>query len=467
MPDPSQPSPSAAKPKAAKRSPATPGPSQPQGPRRTERETKKSGFYSQGQEPDSGGKVKGRGLSASASRKGAGQPRVKREGGAAMLDYDNGWQPWQNLAPVSAQKKALARALAHMRELRDQNQDAIAHLKVGPGVPAAPCMHVLTRSQVSGGFWAQAPAALVAATGAWGSQSKDIEMWIEEDMWEVKWLARSGTSAGFSGGWRGVAIDARLSPYDTVVVERREGVANANRLHVRVFRASDEVTGFTNNAAPTGADQVAQYVKLRDAMVVGDWLNLQVSCLRCRSHVCCADVRVLADSLGVVFQQPTLDLDLSVVANLRFHARLHGMGSAARARIDAELERIGLTAQARDRARTLSGGNRRRVELARALLHDPVVLLMDEPTVGLDLASRAQLVEYVHSLCTHRDVGVLWATHLVDEAESADRVIILHKGHWIASGTAAQLRERTGRRSLHDAFLDLTGEASVAQEEAV
>lgn len=171
--------------------------------------------------------------------------------------------------------------------------------------------------------------------------------------------------------------------------------------------------------------------------------------------------------LGVVFQQATLDLDLSVVANLRFHARLHGMGRAARAHIDAELERIGLTARAADRTRTLSGGNRRRVELARALLHDPVVLLMDEPTVGLDPASRAQLVEYVHSLCTHRDVGVLWATHLVDEAESADRVIILHKGHWVASGTAAELRERTGRRSLRDAFLDLTGEASVEQEEAV
>jgi ABC-2 type transport system ATP-binding protein len=171
--------------------------------------------------------------------------------------------------------------------------------------------------------------------------------------------------------------------------------------------------------------------------------------------------------LGVVFQQPTLDLDLSVVANLRFHARLHGMGRGARARIGAELERIGLTERAKDRARALSGGNRRRVELARALLHDPVVLLMDEPTVGLDPASREQLVAYVHSLCTKRGVGVLWATHLVDEAESADRVIILHKGHWIASGTAAELRERTGQRSLRDAFLDLTGESSVAHEEAV
>lgn len=179
------------------------------------------------------------------------------------------------------------------------------------------------------------------------------------------------------------------------------------------------------------------------------------------------DARRALACLGVVFQQPTLDLDLSVVANLRFHARLHGMGRAARPRIDAELHRIGLTARAKDLARTLSGGNRRKVELARALLHDPVVLLMDEPTVGLDPASRTQLVEYVHSLCAHRGVGVLWATHLVDEAESADRVIIVHKGHWIAAGTAAALRERTGRQSLRDAFLDLTGATPAEKEETV
>lgn len=171
--------------------------------------------------------------------------------------------------------------------------------------------------------------------------------------------------------------------------------------------------------------------------------------------------------LGVVFQQATLDLDLSVVANLRFHARLHGMGRAARARIAAELDRIDLTARAKDRARTLSGGNRRKVELARALLHDPVVLLMDEPTVGLDPASRAHLLGYVHELCAHRGVGVLWATHLVDEAESADRVIILHNGRWVAAATPAALREQTGCHSLRDAFLELTGEAPVEKGEAV
>lgn len=171
--------------------------------------------------------------------------------------------------------------------------------------------------------------------------------------------------------------------------------------------------------------------------------------------------------LGVVFQQATLDLDLSVAANLRFHARLHGMGRAAGPRIDAELHRIGLTARAKDRARTLSGGNRRKVELARALLHDPVVLLMDEPTVGLDPASRTHLVAYVHSLCAQRGVGVLWATHLVDEAESADRVIVLHKGRWIAAGAPGALRERTGCASLRDAFLALTGDRPAEPEEAV
>ena len=171
--------------------------------------------------------------------------------------------------------------------------------------------------------------------------------------------------------------------------------------------------------------------------------------------------------LGVVFQQPALDLDLSVLANLRFHARLHGMGRAARTRIEAELDRIGLTARAKDRARTLSGGNRRKVELVRALLHEPVVLLMDEPTVGLDPASREHLVEYVHGLCAHRGVGVLWATHLVDEAESADRAIILHNGRWVADGTPAALRAQTGCHSLRDAFLKLTGEAPTEKQETV
>lgn len=167
-------------------------------------------------------------------------------------------------------------------------------------------------------------------------------------------------------------------------------------------------------------------------------------------------VAVLA-RLGIVFQQPTLDLDLSAEANLLFHARLHGMSRRESSRrIAAELERVGLTEQAGSACRVLSGGNRRRVELARALLSEPKLLLLDEPTVGLDPASRRILIEYVHTLCSERGLGVLWATHLVDEAEEARRVLILHRGKLLHEGSPAELVERTGKSNLAEAFLSLT-----------
>ncbi|EIJ42309.1 ABC transporter, ATP-binding subunit, PQQ-dependent alcohol dehydrogenase system [Beggiatoa alba B18LD] len=165
--------------------------------------------------------------------------------------------------------------------------------------------------------------------------------------------------------------------------------------------------------------------------------------------------------MGIVFQQPTLDLSMSVLANLRFHARLHGMGSATQSRIQTELARLGLSEQARTTCVKLSGGNRRKVELARALLHEPNLLLMDEATVGLDPASRKGLVDYVHQLCINRGMGVLWATHLVDEVESAHRVVILHKGKILATGTPEDLLQLTGQTRLAEAFLHLTSQQAV------
>jgi ABC-2 type transport system ATP-binding protein len=162
--------------------------------------------------------------------------------------------------------------------------------------------------------------------------------------------------------------------------------------------------------------------------------------------------------LGIVFQQPTLDLELSVRANLMFHAGLHGMPRpVALARIEKELARLGLTERAHDKAAQLSGGNRRRVELARALLQDPRVLLMDEPTVGLDPQSRSDLLELMLAMRAERSVAVLWATHLCDEVVDADRVVVLHRGKVLADSTPAAMVAAAAAANIEQAFLALTG----------
>jgi ABC-2 type transport system ATP-binding protein len=167
--------------------------------------------------------------------------------------------------------------------------------------------------------------------------------------------------------------------------------------------------------------------------------------------------------LGIVFQQPTLDLELTVAGNLRFHTGLHGLPPAvAEARIQKELARLGLAERANDKAAQLSGGNRRRVELARALLHEPRLLLMDEPTVGLDPQSRADLLKLMLAMRAERSVAVLWATHLCDEVGDADRVIVLHRGKVLADTTPATLVAETGGRNIEDAFLKMTGGGATA-----
>lgn len=162
--------------------------------------------------------------------------------------------------------------------------------------------------------------------------------------------------------------------------------------------------------------------------------------------------------LGIVFQARTLDLDLSVQQNLSYHASLHGIGPGeARRRIEALLETVGMSDRRGDKARSLSGGQMRRIEIARALLHRPSLLLLDEATVGLDIQSRAGILATIRKLVETDGISVLWATHLIDEVDENDQVVVLDKGRMIAKGKVSDVVRSTGRTSIGDAFSQLSG----------
>jgi ABC-2 type transport system ATP-binding protein len=203
---------------------------------------------------------------------------------------------------------------------------------------------------------------------------------------------------------------------------------------------------------PNGAGKTTLF-QLLTGLFVADAGTVEVLGADMRRHPAAALAK-----LGVVFQQPALDLNLSVRSSLHFHSDLHGLPRAvADPRIDSLLSAFGMTEVAAQPARNLSGGNRRKVELLRALLHEPRLLLMDEATVGLDPASRAQLLAEVLRARESRGIGVLWATHLVDEAEQAQRVVVLHRGQVRFDGKPADLCTQQDAESLEQAFLQLTG----------
>lgn len=170
--------------------------------------------------------------------------------------------------------------------------------------------------------------------------------------------------------------------------------------------------------------------------------------------------RAALAKIGVVFQQPTLDLDMTVMQNLRYFAALQGLsGKEALRNIDAALDRLDMRDRSGEKARSLNGGHRRRMEIARALIHAPEVLMLDEPTVGLDTASRQAITSHVHDLA-ESGLLVFWATHLVDEIKAEDDVVVLNKGRVLAHDTAAGL---AGDGALIDAFIRMT---STQQESA-
>ncbi len=163
--------------------------------------------------------------------------------------------------------------------------------------------------------------------------------------------------------------------------------------------------------------------------------------------------------MGVVFQARTLDPELTLWQNLTYHAALHGLaGRVVRGRIEKLLDQAGLLARRHDKARALSGGQWRRVEIARALVHAPRLLLLDEPTVGLDPASRADILAQVRALVREEGLAALWATHLLDEIEPADDVCVLHGGRLVAKGRADAIASGAGAASFAAAFAALTSE---------
>jgi len=167
--------------------------------------------------------------------------------------------------------------------------------------------------------------------------------------------------------------------------------------------------------------------------------------------------------LGVVFQQSTLDLDLTVEQNLRYHAALHGMPrQVACERIELELQRQQLGERRQSKVRDLNGGHRRRVEIARALLHRPDLLLLDEASAGLDPASRQALNQHVRLLCEERGMSVLWTTHLLDEVRSDDDLLVLNRGRLVGQGRAATLAVEG--EDLAASFARLTGKEAQSGE---
>ena len=165
--------------------------------------------------------------------------------------------------------------------------------------------------------------------------------------------------------------------------------------------------------------------------------------------------RPALSNIGVVFQQQTMDLDLTVFQNLRYFGKLQGMsGRDLNQRIDQVLTLLNMAERSHEVVRTLNGGHRRRAEIARSLIHDPKVLLLDEATVGLDPETRKSITDDMHKIAQTEGKTILWATHLCDEVGDDDQLVILHNGKILRNG---QAHEIANGGNLLDVFLSLTG----------
>ncbi len=166
-------------------------------------------------------------------------------------------------------------------------------------------------------------------------------------------------------------------------------------------------------------------------------------------HSVASETALVRSSLGIVFQSPSLDRKLTVLENIRCQAALYGLsGTALATRIDEVARQLGIQDRLQSKAEDLSGGLKRRVELAKGILHRPRLLLMDEPSTGLDPASRLDMWHTIKELQRTSGVTVLLTTHLLEEADKADRIAIMHQGSTVAVGRPRDLRQELGEQVL-------------------
>ena len=181
--------------------------------------------------------------------------------------------------------------------------------------------------------------------------------------------------------------------------------------------------------------------------------------IRVGGHDVVKDAAGVRRQIGVVFQNHSLDDDLTVNENLHLHSMIHSMQAAdSRRRTNALLDLVGMAARTRQLVRSLSGGEKRRVEIVRALLHRPRILYLDEPTVGLDTQVRNALWSYLKHISAAEGVTVVFTTHYLEEAEAnADEVALINRGQLLGSGTTEALNSALGTTRLTDAYLQMTG----------
>jgi len=179
--------------------------------------------------------------------------------------------------------------------------------------------------------------------------------------------------------------------------------------------------------------------------ILSTLLPVQTGTVTVLGHNVRSHPEAVRSQIGVTFQSPSLDGKLTVFENLKHQSHLYGIsGRMMRARIEFLLDQLGLKERSRDKAESLSGGLKRRVEIAKGLLHDPRLLLLDEPSTGLDPGARLDVWRYLTRLRSEQGVTVLVTTHLMEEADHCDRLGILDRGQLVALGTADELRDSVG-----------------------